>query len=99
MLALLSFSQTPRRASRLFCRYYDSNHNPKYVLSPVKQQDEWDRPYIVRYLDIISDDEIEMVKKLAKPRVSALTVCVCSESGVRVGWLIRCDPTKGRLAG
>lgn len=43
------------------------------MLSPVKQQDEWDRPYIVRYLDIISHDEIELVKKLAKPRVSALT--------------------------
>lgn len=65
-----SRNQTPRRQSRLFCRYYDNNHNPKYVLSPVKQQDEWDRPYIVRYLDIISDKEIEKVKQLAKPRVS-----------------------------
>lgn len=41
-----------------------------FVLAPVKQQDEWDRPYIVRYLDIISDAEIEKVKQLAKPRVS-----------------------------
>uniref|UniRef100_A0A8D3DXF4 Prolyl 4-hydroxylase subunit alpha-1 n=1 Tax=Scophthalmus maximus TaxID=52904 RepID=A0A8D3DXF4_SCOMX len=63
---------TPRRQSRLFCRYYDNKHNPKYVLSPVKQQDEWDRPYIVRYLDIISDKEMERVKQLAKPRVSDL---------------------------
>lgn len=83
------FSQTPRRASRLFCRYFDSNRNPKYVLSPVKQQDEWDRPYIVRYLDIITDDEIEMVKKLAKPRVSAAQARFCRESEARVGWLIR----------
>lgn len=67
-------NQTPRRQSRLFCRYYDNNHNPKYVLSPVKQQDEWDRPYIVRYLDIISDKEIELVKQLAKPRVSNLWI-------------------------
>lgn len=68
---LLSFSltQTPRRESRLFCRYYDNHHNPHFVLSPVKQQDEWDRPYIVRYIDIISDSEIERVKQLAKPRV------------------------------
>uniref|UniRef100_A0A674NLF2 procollagen-proline 4-dioxygenase n=1 Tax=Takifugu rubripes TaxID=31033 RepID=A0A674NLF2_TAKRU len=65
---------TPRRQSRLFCRYYDNNHNPKYVLSPVKQQDEWDRPYIVRYIDIISDKEIETVKKLAKPRLRRATV-------------------------
>lgn len=41
-----------------------------YVLAPVKQQDEWDRPYIVRFIDIISDKEIERVKQLAKPRVS-----------------------------
>lgn len=80
-----SLNQTPRRQSRLFCRYYDNNHNPKYVLSPVKQQDEWDRPYIVRYIDIISDKEIETVKKLAKPRVSnfSVLVLVCRQESCR----------------
>ncbi|MBN3322184.1 P4HA1 hydroxylase, partial [Atractosteus spatula] len=61
---------TPRRWSRLFCRYSDGNGNPQYLLGPVKQEDEWDRPRIVRYLDIISDHEIEKIKELAKPRVS-----------------------------
>ncbi|KAM6916330.1 prolyl 4-hydroxylase subunit alpha-1b isoform 2-T2 [Xenentodon cancila] len=65
---------TPRRQSRLFCRYYDNSRNPQYLLAPVKQQDEWDRPYIVRYLDIISDKEIEKVKQLAKPRLRRATV-------------------------
>ncbi|XP_017287622.1 prolyl 4-hydroxylase subunit alpha-1b isoform X2 [Kryptolebias marmoratus] len=65
---------TPRRESRLFCRYYDNNRNPKLVLAPIKQQDEWDQPYIVRYLDIISDAEIEKVKQLAKPRLRRATV-------------------------
>ncbi|XP_061915086.1 prolyl 4-hydroxylase subunit alpha-1-like isoform X2 [Entelurus aequoreus] len=65
---------TPRRESRLFCRYYDNNHNPFYVVGPVKQQDEWDRPYIVRFLDIISAKEIEKVKQLAKPRLRRATV-------------------------
>uniref|UniRef100_A0A4W6EQS2 Prolyl 4-hydroxylase subunit alpha-1 n=1 Tax=Lates calcarifer TaxID=8187 RepID=A0A4W6EQS2_LATCA len=65
---------TPRRESRLFCRYYDNNRNPMYVLAPVKQQDEWDSPYIVRYLDIISDKEIERIKQLAKPRLRRATV-------------------------
>ncbi|KAM4599994.1 prolyl 4-hydroxylase subunit alpha-1b isoform 1-T1 [Fundulus diaphanus] len=65
---------TPRRQSRLFCRYYDNNRHPKYLLAPVKQQDEWDRPYIVRYLDVISDAEIEKVKQLAKPRLRRATV-------------------------
>uniref|UniRef100_A0A672JKW3 Prolyl 4-hydroxylase subunit alpha-1 n=1 Tax=Salarias fasciatus TaxID=181472 RepID=A0A672JKW3_SALFA len=65
---------TPRRQSRLFCRYFDNNRSPHYVLAPVKQQDEWDRPYIVRYLDIISDAEMEKVKQLAKPRLRRATI-------------------------
>ncbi|XP_008427455.1 prolyl 4-hydroxylase subunit alpha-1b isoform X1 [Poecilia reticulata] len=65
---------TPRRQSRLFCRYHDNNRHPRFVLAPVKQQDEWDRPYIVRYLDIISDAEIEKVKQLAKPRLRRATI-------------------------
>ncbi len=62
--------QTPRRQSRLFCRYYDNNRHPKYVIGPVKQEDEWDQPYIVRFHSIVSDKEMEKVKELAKPRVS-----------------------------
>uniref|UniRef100_A0A8C1GLV9 procollagen-proline 4-dioxygenase n=1 Tax=Cyprinus carpio TaxID=7962 RepID=A0A8C1GLV9_CYPCA len=61
---------TPRRQSRLFCRYFDNNRNPRLLLAPVKKEDEWDRPRIVRYHDIISDSEIMTVKELAKPRVS-----------------------------
>uniref|UniRef100_A0A8C7J1E1 procollagen-proline 4-dioxygenase n=1 Tax=Oncorhynchus kisutch TaxID=8019 RepID=A0A8C7J1E1_ONCKI len=62
---------TPRRQSRMFCRYSDNNHHPLYVLGPVKQEDEWDRPRIIRYHDILSNSEIEKVKELAKPRVSS----------------------------
>ncbi|XP_061491297.1 prolyl 4-hydroxylase subunit alpha-1 isoform X2 [Rhineura floridana] len=65
---------TPRRQKKLFCRYYDGNGNPRYILGPVKQEDEWDRPRIVRFLEIISDEEIETVKELAKPRLSRATV-------------------------
>ncbi|KAM9560105.1 prolyl 4-hydroxylase subunit alpha-1-like isoform 2-T2 [Salvelinus alpinus] len=65
---------TPRRQSRLFCHYYDNHSHPKYLLSPVKQEDEWDRPYIVRYHDIISHSEIEKVKELAKPRLHRATI-------------------------
>uniref|UniRef100_A0A673KL90 procollagen-proline 4-dioxygenase n=1 Tax=Sinocyclocheilus rhinocerous TaxID=307959 RepID=A0A673KL90_9TELE len=65
---------TPRRQSRLFCRYFDNNHNPWLLLAPVKQEDEWDRPRIVRYHDIISDSEIKTVKELAKPRLKRATV-------------------------
>ncbi|XP_064172845.1 prolyl 4-hydroxylase subunit alpha-1-like isoform X3 [Anguilla rostrata] len=64
---------TPRRWSRLFCRYHHNN-NPFFLLGPMKQEDEWDRPYIVRYHNIISHDEIEKVKELAKPRLRRATI-------------------------
>ncbi|XP_072347577.1 prolyl 4-hydroxylase subunit alpha-1b isoform X2 [Scyliorhinus torazame] len=65
---------TPRRQKRLFCRYSDANRSPLYLLKPVKQQDEWDKPRIIRFIDIISDQEIERVKELAKPRLKRATV-------------------------
>ncbi|XP_062270093.1 prolyl 4-hydroxylase subunit alpha-1-like isoform X2 [Platichthys flesus] len=65
---------TPRRQSRLFCRYYDNNRHPRYVIGPVKQEDEWDHPPIVRYHDIVSDEEMQKVKELAKPRLRRATI-------------------------
>ncbi|XP_051502876.1 prolyl 4-hydroxylase subunit alpha-1-like isoform X1 [Myxocyprinus asiaticus] len=73
---------TPRRESRLFCRYFDNGRNPRLLIAPVKQEDEWDRPHIVRYHDIISDSEIMTVKEMAKPRLKRATVH---------------DPTTGKL--
>lgn len=40
------------------------------MIGPVKQEDEWDQPRIVRYHSIVSDREMEKIKELAKPRVS-----------------------------
>ncbi|XP_039991485.1 prolyl 4-hydroxylase subunit alpha-1a [Xiphias gladius] len=65
---------TPRRQSRLFCRYHDNDRHPRYVIGPVKQEDEWDRPRIVRYHNIVSDKEMEKVKELAKPRLRRATI-------------------------
>lgn len=36
----------------------------------MKEEDEWDSPHIVRYLEALSNEEIEKIKELAKPRVS-----------------------------
>ncbi|KAG8435162.1 hypothetical protein GDO86_013201 [Hymenochirus boettgeri] len=65
---------TPRRQKKLFCRYYDGNRSPSFILSPSKQEDEWDKPRIVRYHDIISNEEIAKVKELAKPRLRRATI-------------------------
>ncbi|TSS85076.1 Prolyl 4-hydroxylase subunit alpha-1 [Bagarius yarrelli] len=64
----------PRRQSRLFCRYHDNKRNPRLLLAPVKQEDEWDRPHIVRYHNIISEYEMRKIKELAKPRLKRATV-------------------------
>lgn len=40
------------------------------MIGPVKQEDEWDQPHIIRYHNIVSDREMAKVKELAKPRVS-----------------------------
>ncbi|TRY99960.1 hypothetical protein DNTS_033978 [Danionella cerebrum] len=64
---------TARRQRHLFCRYSNHRH-PFYVIGPVKQEDEWDRPRIIRYHGIISEKEIEKVKELAKPRLKRATV-------------------------
>lgn len=53
----------------MFCRYQDGNRNPRLLLKPIMEEDEWDSPHIVRYLEVLSHEEIEKIKELAKPRV------------------------------
>lgn len=65
---------TPRRQSRLSCRYYDNHRHPRFLIGPVKQEEEWDRPLILRYHDIVSEKEMEKVKELAKPRLRRATI-------------------------
>ncbi|XP_019390592.1 PREDICTED: prolyl 4-hydroxylase subunit alpha-2 isoform X2 [Crocodylus porosus] len=65
---------TPRRQKRLFCRYHDGNRNPHLLIAPFKEEDEWDSPHIVRYYDVMSDEEIEKIKELAKPKLARATV-------------------------
>ncbi|XP_069574089.1 prolyl 4-hydroxylase subunit alpha-2-like isoform X1 [Brachyistius frenatus] len=62
------------RRSRLFCRYQDGKRNPRILLKPMKEEDEWDSPHIVRYLDVLAHEEIEKIKELAKPRLARATV-------------------------
>ncbi|XP_039630821.1 prolyl 4-hydroxylase subunit alpha-2 isoform X1 [Polypterus senegalus] len=65
---------TEKRRKNLFCRYHNGNKNPRLILSPIKEEDEWDNPHIVRYLDMLSDKEIEKIKEIAKPKLARATV-------------------------
>ncbi|XP_047199488.1 prolyl 4-hydroxylase subunit alpha-2 isoform X3 [Hippoglossus stenolepis] len=62
------------KRSRLFCRYHDGKQNPRLLLKPMKEEDEWDSPHIVRYLNVLSDQEIAKIKELSKPRLARATV-------------------------
>lgn len=66
---MLCAPQTPRRQKRLFCRYHHGNRTPQLLIAPFKEEDEWDSPHIVRYYDVMSDEEIEKIKEIAKPKV------------------------------
>uniref|UniRef100_A0A3Q3SX00 procollagen-proline 4-dioxygenase n=1 Tax=Mastacembelus armatus TaxID=205130 RepID=A0A3Q3SX00_9TELE len=63
-----------KKCIRLLCRYQDGKRNPRLLLKPIKEEDEWDSPRIVRFLDMLSDEEIEKIKELAKPRLARATV-------------------------
>ncbi|XP_061754578.1 prolyl 4-hydroxylase subunit alpha-2-like isoform X2 [Nerophis ophidion] len=65
---------TEARQSRLFCRYQDGRRNPRLLLKPMMEEDEWDSPHIVRYLHALSDYEINKIKEMAKPRLARATV-------------------------
>ncbi|KAF3821523.1 hypothetical protein GH733_009565 [Mirounga leonina] len=65
---------TPRRQKRLFCRYHHGNRSPQLLIAPFKEEDEWDSPHIVRYYDVMSDEEIERIKEIAKPKLARATV-------------------------
>ncbi|XP_077405917.1 prolyl 4-hydroxylase subunit alpha-1-like [Vanacampus margaritifer] len=65
-----SLELTPLRESRLFCRYYDNRRHPNLLISPVKEEDLWEVPRIVRYHEVASDYDMETIKTLARPTLA-----------------------------
>uniref|UniRef100_A0A8C9QSU9 Fe2OG dioxygenase domain-containing protein n=1 Tax=Scleropages formosus TaxID=113540 RepID=A0A8C9QSU9_SCLFO len=59
----------------LSCRYSTGRGNPRLIYSPVKEEDEWDHPPIIRYHNFLSDKEIETLKRLSRTKV-CLRDCV-----------------------
>ncbi|XP_077482022.1 prolyl 4-hydroxylase subunit alpha-1-like isoform X2 [Stigmatopora argus] len=64
-----SVKLTARKQSRLFCRYHDNHGHPSLLIGPVKEEDLWDQPRIVRYYDMVTDSDIKMIKESAKPNL------------------------------
>ncbi|XP_051721185.1 prolyl 4-hydroxylase subunit alpha-1 [Ctenopharyngodon idella] len=62
--------RTSTRQRALSCRYSTGGGNPRLMFAPVKEEVEWDEPRIIRYHDIISDREIEILKNISRPQLS-----------------------------
>ncbi|KAK4030537.1 hypothetical protein OUZ56_023780 [Daphnia magna] len=75
--------------ARLRCRYV-TNNVPYFFIQPVKMEEASLKPWLVLFHDVINNEEIETVKKLAQPRLQRSTVqnSLTGES----------EPTKYRIA-
>ncbi|EFX85916.1 hypothetical protein DAPPUDRAFT_45616 [Daphnia pulex] len=63
----------PKIEGHLRCRYI-TNNVPFFFIQPIKMEEALLKPMIVVYHDVMSDDEIETVKKMAKPRFKRATI-------------------------
>ncbi|XP_077077969.1 prolyl 4-hydroxylase subunit alpha-1-like [Siphateles boraxobius] len=71
-----------KRQRALSCRYSTVGGNPRLMYAPVKEEVEWDEPRIIRYHDIISDREIEILKNISRPQLSRSKIEEDGESRV-----------------
>ncbi|RWS16015.1 prolyl 4-hydroxylase subunit alpha-1-like protein [Dinothrombium tinctorium] len=60
--------------SKLVCYYLDTTKKPYLRLTHIKVEEAFKKPHIVVYYDILSDYEIEVIKKLASPKLKRATV-------------------------
>uniref|UniRef100_A0A673MQD1 Zgc:152670 n=2 Tax=Sinocyclocheilus rhinocerous TaxID=307959 RepID=A0A673MQD1_9TELE len=66
--------------------------NPRLMYAPVKEEVEWDEPCIIRYHDIISDREIEILKNISRPLLSrSLTTGGVSKNRTSQGVFLKED--------
>ncbi|XP_073993676.1 prolyl 4-hydroxylase subunit alpha-1 isoform X2 [Rhodnius prolixus] len=59
--------------SKLKCRYVHKN-NPFLRIAPLKEEEAYPKPRILLYRQAMDDSEIEVIKKLALPRLQRATV-------------------------
>lgn len=56
-------------SSQLRCRYTNNNNNPFLIIAPLKEEEAFLSPRIILYRDVLYDNEIEVIKRMAQPRV------------------------------
>ena len=58
----------------LKCFIFTNHKHPNLILQPLKAEEVSRSPHLVRFYDFISEEEIEQIKKLAKPQLNRATV-------------------------
>lgn len=69
MLCRSEIVQSQQELSKLKCKYV-TNKSPFLKIGPLKMEEAHLKPYIVIYHEVMHDNEIELAKQLAKPRVN-----------------------------
>nr|XP_039269092.1 prolyl 4-hydroxylase subunit alpha-1-like [Styela clava] len=64
---------SPQIEKNLKCYYWDNN-DPLLRIQPIKIEELWKAPHLVRFYDIINEKEIDTIKAMAKPRLNRATV-------------------------
>ena len=72
----------PKVEGRLRCRYV-TNNVPFFFIQPVKMEEAFLKPLLVIYHDVIYDAEINIVKKLAQPRVGHALITIAFKSNCK----------------
>lgn len=71
MLCRGEVPQSPEIQKNLKCRYVDRGI-AFLKIAPFKEEEAYLDPRIVIYHDVIYDDEIDTIKRMAQPRVSLI---------------------------
>lgn len=75
----------PATQAQLKCRYVHNNV-PFLRLMPLKEEEAYLEPRIILYRDVMYDSEIDLIKKMAQPRVRPFCFSVaCPASNAATG--------------
>jgi prolyl 4-hydroxylase len=60
--------------SKLKCFYWDTKHAPYLTLMNIKVEEAFKKPQLLVFYDVMSDQEIQIVKEMSGPRLRRATV-------------------------
>ena len=80
------FLQDYKDKHKLVCRYKTNNH-PLLLIAPAKEEEIYLDPYLVVYHNVISDQEVAVIKSIATPKVRLSTIMVLGEFSISIAFI------------